>query len=267
MSRPIAVFDSGVGGLTSLKVLEQLLPREDLIYFGDTSRVPYGTRSRETILQYAAQDVRFLRTFDPKAVLIACGTVSSVALDALRETFADLPIFGVVESAVEAALKQSKNKRILVLGTPATIASGSYTERLKAAGATVAATACPLFVPLVENGHILPDDPIASHVVEYYLQPMKEFGADTVILGCTHYPLLSDMIGRFMGEGVRLIDVGRESALACQKAVEQDSAPQGAKGSVRFFVSDTAKAFEKTARIFLGRDMKEEVEQIDIQSY
>lgn len=262
--RPIAVFDSGVGGLTSLKVLEQLLPGEDLVYFGDTSRVPYGTRSKETIIQYALQDVRFLRTFDPKAVLIACGTVSSVALDTLRQTFPLLPMFGVVESAVEAALKKSKNKRILVLGTPATIASGSYANLLSAAGATVATAACPLFVPLVENGHIMRDDPIAPKVVEYYLKPMKAFGADTVILGCTHYPLLRDLIADYMGEGVTLIDVGRESALACKAAVQTE---EGNKGRVRFFVSDTVQSFEKTARIFLGRDMKEEVEQIDIQSY
>ena len=182
----------------------------------------------------------------------------------MRASFPDLPLFGVVESSVEAALKQSKNKRILVLGTPATIASGSYANLLSAAGATVATAACPLFVPLVENGHIMREDPIAQKAVEYYLQPMKEFGADTVILGCTHYPLLRDLIADFMGEKVNLIDVGRESALACQAAVQKET---GTKGRVRFFVSDTAESFEKTARIFLGRDMKEEVEQIDIQSY
>lgn len=264
----IGVFDSGLGGLSSVKELARCLPNEDIVYFGDTGRVPYGTRSKEIISKYALQDARFLMTFSPTAILVACGTVSSVALDDLRQSF-DVPIIGVVEPTAESALKITRNKKIAVLGTPATVHSGSYVKALTGMDSAVEtlAIACPLFVPLVENGHIEPDDPITRPVVEHYLKQAMEFEADTIILGCTHYPLLKRAIGEYVGDEVKLIDAGRESALALKAVLEQNNLLTGEGGANRFFVSDSPNGFADVARIFLHRDIQEEVKQIDIGAY
>lgn len=264
----IGVFDSGLGGLSSVKELARCLPKEDIVYFGDTGRVPYGTRSKEIITKYALQDARFLMSFAPSAILVACGTVSSVALDALRQNVS-VPIVGVVEPTVRAALKATKNKKIAVLGTPATVHSDSYVKALTAldSAAETVSIACPLFVPLVENGHIEPDDPITRPVVEHYLKQAMQFEADTIILGCTHYPLLKQAIGDYVGRKVKLIDAGRESALALKTVLEQKDLLIGEGGTHRFFVSDSPDGFADVARIFLHQDIKEEVEQIDIGAY
>ena len=173
-NRPIGVFDSGIGGLTTVKELEKRLPHEDIIYFGDTGRVPYGTRSEETIIRYARQDVRFLRRFDIKAVIIACGTASSVALNDLKQSF-DLPVIGVVEGAAYAAARAAKNKRIGVIGTNAAIQSGAYHRKLKEIDADIeiVSKACPLFVPLVENGRISRDDTVLKLIIEEYLSEIR----------------------------------------------------------------------------------------------
>ena len=191
-NRPIGVFDSGVGGLTAVRRLHEILPHEDIIYFGDTGRVPYGTRSAETILKYTRQDVRFLRKFDIKAIVVACNTVSATALDIVaNET--DVPMIGVVWPACAAARAATKTGRIGVIGTPATVRSGVYDRMLKAADPNLAVfmQPCPLLVPLVENGRVHCGDIVAETVVREYLAPIKAQNVDTLILACTHYPLLS----------------------------------------------------------------------------
>ena len=267
--RPIGVFDSGVGGLTALRELAALLPGEDLIYFGDTGRVPYGGRSREIIVKYARQDVAFLRQFDPKAIVIACGTVSTTSLEVLRAEH-DLPIFGVVDPACIAAAAASASGRIGLIGTQASINSGVYEQTLAALrpDAQVTARACPLFVPLVENGRFRRGDAVAEMVVAEYLQPMKDAGVDTLILGCTHYPLLRELIGDFMGGAVTLIDVGARCArLVADHLSDSDAlSGQNAAGDRRYFVSDDPGSFARMASIFLGENVDGCVEQIDITS-
>lgn len=262
----LGVFDSGLGGLSSIKELSRCLPNEDIVYFGDTGRVPYGTRSREIITQYALQDARFLMQFSPRAILVACGTVSSVAMEALKESF-EVPIVGVVDAAVDAALGKTKNQKIAVLGTPATVRSGSYVKKLKEKkeGVEVISIPCPLFVPLVENGHIDSNDPIVKATVAHYLQEAIDFGADTVILGCTHYPLLKQAIGSFIGQEVCLINAAAEAAKALKEILCQT--PTGESGKQRFFVSDSPEGFADTAQIFLQKDIKKAVERVDIGSY
>ena len=201
--RPIGVFDSGLGGLTAVHSLWRILPEEDLIYFGDTARVPYGGRSRETLLKYARQDIAFLRSFDLKAVLIACGTVTSTSLDTLRKEN-DLPVLGVVEPSCREALAVTNNKKIGMIATLASARSGAYERTLKGLDADVQVVSqpCPLFVPLVENGRFRQGDVVIETVAREYLTPLMEAGVDTLILGCTHYPLLKDIIGEICGPGV-----------------------------------------------------------------
>ena len=189
--RPIGVFDSGLGGLTAVRSLRSILPGENLVYFGDTARVPYGGRSPETILKYARQDVRFLRTFDLKAILIACGTVTSTSLEQLRREN-DLPMLGVVEPSCRAALAATRNRRVGIIATQASVRSGAYERTLRALApeVTVLQQACPLFVPLAEEGRTRPGDIVIETVAREYLAPLRGQGIDTLILGCTHYPLL-----------------------------------------------------------------------------
>lgn len=269
-SRPIGVFDSGLGGLTAVREITALLPGEDIIYFGDTGRVPYGSRSRETIIHYARQDVAFLRSFDLKAIVIACGTVSSTALEVLeREN--SIPILGVVAPSAQAAAEASRNGIIGLIGTQATIRAGAYDRYIRALrpGARLVENACPLFVPLVENGRFRPGDPVAELVAREYLAPLKQAGVDTLVLGCTHYPLLQEVIAGEMGPEVTLIDSGAQSARAALRLLAaQDSlnSPDHT-GTCRYFVSDTVDSFEELASIFLGRDVAGEVAQVDITRY
>ena len=269
-SRAIGVFDSGLGGLTAVRELSRLLPGENLVYFGDTGRVPYGGRSRETIIKYARQDVAFLRQFDLKAIVIACGTVSTTSLDLLTAEN-PIPIRGVVGPAVRAALEATRNGKVGLIGTAATIRSGAYERALSTQNPTVEVTAraCPLFVPLVENGRTRPGDVVIETVCEEYLQPMKQAGVDTLVLGCTHYPLLTEVIGRCMGEGVKLIDVGAACArdVAGELAAREMLAPPGREGSCRYYVSDTVEGFSTLASRFLGRDVTGDVERVDIDKY
>lgn len=269
-SRPIGIFDSGLGGLTAVRELERILPGERLIYFGDTGRVPYGSRSPETILKYARQDVAFLRQFDLKAIVIACGTVSTTALDRLTAEN-PLPIRGVVEPAAKAAVSATENHRIGLIGTAATIRSGAYERAMQALDRSVRVTAqaCPLFVPLVENGRTEPGDVVIEQVCADYLAPVKAAGVDTLILGCTHYPLLARVIGAYMGAGVRLIDVGAACArqVADELAEKDRLAPAGGAGSSRYYVSDAVDNFAALASRFLGREVGSQVEWADIDKY
>lgn len=269
-NRPIAVFDSGLGGLTAVKELRRILPGEDIIFFGDTARVPYGTRSSDTILQYARQDIRFLLGQDVKFLMAACGTVSSTYP---TEEAAKLPVpyTGVVSCACRAAAKATRNGRIGVIGTSATIRSGSYEKTLKQMDARyeITARACPLFVPLVENGFFGEHNQVSELVIAQYLEEVKAAGVDTLILGCTHYPLLAPMIGRYMGEEVTLIDVGRETADATRDALAALDllAEPGRVGKAAYYVSDTADSFAANADIFLGQYAGGQVTQIAIDTY
>ena len=269
-TRPIGVFDSGLGGLTAVRELARLMPEEDLIYFGDTGRVPYGGRSRETIIQYARQDTAFLRSFNPKAIVIACGTVSAAALSVLQEEN-DIPMFGVVEPAAHAAAECTRNGRVGLIGTRASIRSGAYEALLAQLrpGTRVISRACPLFVPLVENGRSDLGDVVVETVAAEYLAPIKEAGVDTLILGCTHYPLLRAVIGAYMGPDVTLIDVGAQCARWTAARLDRAGLRAGAveAGRHRFFVSDSTEDFAALASVFLKEDVGDGVERIDITAY
>ncbi len=238
--RPIGVFDSGVGGLTALRELRQLMPEETLIYFGDMARVPYGDRPRDVIVDFARQDVRFLRTFDLKAILIACGTVTTTSLEVLREEN-DLPIYGVVEPACRKAAEISKNGRIGLIATAASVRSGAYEKALgdARADAEMFAAACPKFVPLIEAGRFRPGDAELDAAVREYVGPLLEKGIDTLILGCTHYPMLTEVLRAFCGPDVALVSAGAESALALRdRLTAMDRLAERAEGgSWEFYVS------------------------------
>lgn len=266
-NRPIGVFDSGLGGLTAVRRLQELLPHEDIIYFGDTGRVPYGTRSEETIRRYATEDCRLLLDHDVKFIIAACGTVSSVAPDVLRSL--PIPAIGVVESTAEAAVNATQNKQIGIIGTSATVRSRSFEKVMQALDPTlsITAAACPMFVSLVESGWIDPTDEVAIAMVRRYMIPFKSAGIDTLILGCTHFPLLAPIIQAELGEDVTLIDSGRETALRCAGVLNEQNALSAKKdGHCRFFVSDRPEGFTRTAEIFLGRSVNEEVESISPQA-
>ncbi len=268
--RPIGVFDSGLGGLTTVAELRRLLPQEDIVYFGDTGRVPYGGRSRDTIIKYARQDMAFLRTFDLKAVVIACGTASTTAMDVI-EAEQDIPVIGVVEPAARTAARVTRSGKIGLIATQASIRSGMYERRILAENPTAAILpqACPLFVPLVESGRIHPGDIVIETVVAEYLAPLKAAGVDTLLMGCTHYPLLERVIAAFMGEGVTRINAGAEGAkamadlLRARGGLTEIAAP----GRCRYFVSDSVDNFSALASLFLQENVTETVTQIDISAY
>ena len=269
-NRPIGVFDSGLGGLTAVRSLRQILPEEDLIYFGDTARVPYGGRSRETLLRYARQDVRFLRTHDLKAILIACGTVSTTSLTTLQSEN-DLPIVGVVEPTCRRAAAVTKNKQMGLIATLASVRSGAYEACLSRIDPAVQVFSkpCPLFVPLVENGRIHPGDVVIETVAREYLEPLLETGIDTLILGCTHYPLLSEIIGNICGPGVTLVSAGEESAFELKrllKAQELRADPERT-GTAEFCVSDRVEDFERIASLFLQEELRHGARRVDIEQY
>ena len=269
-NRPIGVFDSGLGGLTAVKTLRQILPEEKLIYFGDTARVPYGGRSKETLLKYARQDVRFLRSFDLKAIVIACGTVSTTSLDTLQAEN-DLPIVGVVEPTCRRALLVTQNKKVGIIATLASIRSGAYEAMLRRLDPAVEIIGkpCPLFVPLVENGRISRGDVVIETVAREYLTPLKNAGVDTLILGCTHYPLLTDVIGDVMGPGVELVSAGEESAFELKRMLKARElrADERRRGETEFYVSDRVEDFERTASLFLQEDLRHTARRIDIERY
>lgn len=269
-ARPIGVFDSGMGGLTAMRQMLRLLPGEDIVYFGDTGRVPYGGRSAETIVRYARQDVAFLKSYDLKAIVIACGTVSATALDVLRGEN-DIPILGVVEPAAEAAVSATKNLRIGVVGTKATIRTGAYETAIKKRlpGAHFIAQACPLLVPLVEEGRVSRGDCVTERVVEEYFASVKAEGVDTIVLGCTHYPLLRDVISDYMGKDVMLIDTGEQAARALTALLREKDLLNDPKreGERLYFASDSAADFAVTAALFLGADVTACAERVDIEKY
>jgi glutamate racemase len=255
----IGVFDSGIGGLTVLHQIIETLPRENTIYLGDTARAPYGTKSVETVLRYSFENSQFLVDKDVKIVVVACNTSTAIALDRLQDTLT-IPVVGVIEPGVRRAVKSTKNKRIGVIGTEATIQSGAYTRALKAADAKIEvySRACPLFVPLVEEGWT--DNAVVEMTVQAYLGSLKQSGIDTLILGCTHYPLLKKAIRKFIGGTVRLVDSAEETANEVEQVLKQAALDRKAgKGGHSFFVTDAPDRFIKVGRRFLGEKVESAV--------
>ena len=265
-NRPIGVFDSGLGGLTAVRELEAILPGEKIIYFGDTGRVPYGTRGRDVIRRYTEDDCAFLERYDVKMIIAACGTVSSVAGDIIHSR--SVPAVDVVEPTARAAVASTKNNKIGIIGTAATVKSGSYAKVIEALlpEAQVFGQECPMLVPLVENGWISEDDKIAALAVERYLKPLKEQGIDTLILGCTHFPLLVPHISSYLGADVSLISAGKEAAKTCARILSKNNElNDSSDGGTTFFVSDKGQNFKAVAKTFLGREC-ENVNVVDINS-
>ena len=252
---PIGVFDSGLGGLTAVRELRRILPGEDIVYFGDTGRVPYGTRGVDVIVRYAKQDIAFLLEQNVKYVMAACGTVSSTLSEAYTRTL-PVPYTGVVQSAAAAAVRAVK--------------SGSYNAAIAALmpGARIVATACPLFVPLVENGYFGADNAVTRLVARDYLKDIRAAGVDTLILGCTHYPLIAPIIADLMGPEVALIDPGRETALAARDALASAGLlREGRAGTARYYVSDTTESFAQLSDWFLGEYAGGPVTRISVDGY
>ncbi|MCI8387999.1 MAG: glutamate racemase [Clostridiales bacterium] len=262
----IGIFDSGLGGLSALKEVRRLLPSEDIVYFGDTGRVPYGSRSKETITKYALQDLNFLMSKQVDAVLVACGTISSIAIDTLRNKYPSIPIIGVVDSAAEVAVSLTKNKKIGVIATSSTIGSHSFEKKLLSLDneLDIIQTACPLFVPLVENGFISPDNEVTHLVAKQYLAEIKASGADTLILGCTHYPIITESIARVL-PGVNIVSSSKAAADTLSQMVQPTEINR--LGNTEYYVSDEPYGFEKTASIFLETKIHDKVTRIDIEKY
>lgn len=251
---PIGVFDSGIGGLTVVREILRQLPDEDVIYFGDTARVPYGPKSPETVTRYSHEITTFMRDEGVKAVVVACNTATAHALDSLRKTF-DLPLIGVIEPGSRAAVRASQSRNIGVIGTLGTIGSGAYERAIHAADAKaqVTARACPLFVPFVEEGWL--DHPATRLVAREYLQPLRDTDIDTLVLGCTHYPLLKPIICEAIGPDIRLIDSAEETAAELTRLLHERELrhePRDDVAKLRFIASDVPDQFRRVGQRFLG---------------
>lgn len=268
-SRAIGVFDSGLGGLTVVRELIGRNPCEDIVYFGDTGRVPYGTRSRETIKKYAAEDERFLLKHNVKLIIAACGTVSSVAADSANDL--PVPFFEMVTHAARAAVKATKNRKIGVIGTAATISSGSHKKEILKLlpNAEVSAESCPLFVPLVESGWYGEDDIVVLETVRRYLAPIISAGCDTLILGCTHYPVLEGAIRRVTEGKITLINPGISVSEAVSDFIKLNGIEntKNNTGLHNFYVSDKPDSFKAQASVLLGEELDDRrVEQVDLST-
>lgn len=248
---PVGVFDSGVGGLTVAREIMRQIPNEKIIYFGDTARVPYGSKSQDTIIRYSRQIVRFLQQQNVKAIVVACNTASAYALDVLEQEI-DIPIIGVIKPGAKVAAEATRNGKIGVIGTEGTIGSGIYPEYIQnlQPDAKVTGKACPLFVPLVEEG--LLEDPVTDEIASRYLYELKDIGIDTLILGCTHYPLIRSTLGRVMGPEVTLVNPAYETAISLRNLLEEhgllnDKKPALGENRYQFYVSDAADKFKRFA--------------------
>jgi len=255
--RPIGVFDSGVGGLTVVSELKKLLPDERIVYFGDTARVPYGTKSKDTVTRFSVENTELLMKHDVKMVIVACNTASSLALEFLRRCFR-VPIIGVIEPGARAAAKVTRNNRVGVIGTQATVASGAYGRAIRKANPRIRlfARSCPLFVPLVEEGWT--DKPVTREIASIYLSGLKKSGMDTLIMGCTHYPLLKGVIKGVIGKRVALIDSAREVAAEARDLLNAAGILNlsARRGEDTFYASDEPARFVKVGRRFLHRPIK-----------
>ena len=265
--RPIGVFDSGLGGLTAVKQLMQLAPTEDIVFFGDTARVPYGTRTADTITKYALEDISFLLSHDVKLVIAACGTVSSTLPKKYSEKL-PVPFVGVIAPTAAAALKATKNKKIGILGTPATIKSGSFVREINVLdkSAVCVPKACPMFVPLVENGYFGENGEVTRLIAEEYLKPLMDEKVDTIILGCTHYPIIKDIIRDIVGTEVVLIDSGLETAKYALAMLKENALANESGGQRELYTSDNPEGFSVNAAVFLGDDLKIAAKKADINT-
>jgi len=255
---PIGIFDSGIGGLTVVRAIRKLLPNEDIIYLGDTARVPYGTKSPETVKRFALEDAAFLIRQNIKAIVVACNTVSSWALPDLEREY-DVPVMGVIEPGVKTALERTKTYRIGVIGTNATIRSRTYVTAIKSLrrNTVVFSKPCPLLVPLVEEGWI--NHPVTHEVLKIYLKPLIKKNIDTLILGCTHYPLLKNQIKKIVGEWITIVD----SAEACAKYIKKELSAKNIlnpvaerQGKLIAYVTDSPDHFTHLADRFLGNPIE-----------
>lgn len=267
---PIGVFDSGVGGLTVAREIMRNLPNERIVYFGDTARVPYGSKSKDTIIRYAKQIIRFLRTQDVKAIVIACNTASALALEEVEKEL-DIPIIGVVEPGARVAAATTKNGKIGVIGTESTINSHMYPQLIKEyrPDVTVFGKACPLFCPLVEEGWL--KDSVTEEVAKRYLKDLLKEDIDTLILGCTHYPLLRSLLSGLVGDQIQLVNPAYETAKELERLLKKENlANEGEKAPgkepYRFFVSDAADKFKNFANSILPYDI-ETTRKINIEEY
>jgi len=258
---PLGVFDSGIGGLTVARALFEKLPRESVIYFGDTARVPYGPKSPDTVRRYSGEILAYLLRRGVKAVVVACNTSTAHALADLQ-AHAPVPVVGVIEPGARAAVRASRSGKIGVIGTAGTVASGAYERAITAlrGDAQVVSQACPLFVPLVEEGWF--EHPATELIARDYLEPLRRAGVDVVVLGCTHYPLLKPLLGRVLGAGVTLIDSADETAESVQRELAEHHLTAGGQGSPehRFVVSDDEPHFRKVGARFLG----EQIQQVEV---
>ncbi|MGE5372324.1 MAG: glutamate racemase [Solirubrobacterales bacterium] len=266
-NRPIGVFDSGLGGLTVFKALSELVPSESVVYFGDCGRVPYGTKSRETVIKYTFQNIRFLLNQDIKMIVIACNTASANSLELVKNSL-DIPIVEVVQPGADKVLRETRNKRVGIIGTAATVASGAYEKAINRAdpSVTVFSKACRLFVELVEEGWW--DNEIALKVAQEYLMPLKSEEIDTLVLGCTHYPLLQSTIEKVMGDGVKLVNSASEVAKAVKETIEREDIARDSKVApvYRFYTSDSVEKFEALGGRILNRPIYS-ASKIDIERY
>ena len=267
---PIGVFDSRVGGLTVAREIMRQIPNERIVYFGDTARVPYGSKSKDNIIKFSRQIIRFLQTENVKAIVSACNTASALALDEMQQEF-DLPILGVVKPGAKVAVETTVNKRIGLIGTEANIRSGVYTRYIKSLDdeAKVFEKACPLFVPLVEEGWL--HDDITLQVASRYLEELKEKDIDTLIMGCTHYPLIRSTIRKVMGDKVNLVNPAYETAIELKNLLERDNLANkcdvdSPSSMYRFYVSDAEEKFKLFANSILPFDITM-TKQINIENY
>lgn len=265
-NRPIGIFDSGVGGLTVVKQVIKVLPNEETIYFGDTARVPYGSKTKETVTKFSSQIIRFLKSKNVKAIIIACNTVSSNCYEELKEEFPDMPIIEVVTPGIESCIATTKTKRVGVIGTMSTINSGAYEKglRIRDKEIQVFSKACPLFVPLAEEGWT--DNEITRLTVATYLQELLDKDIDSVILGCTHYPLLKSCIAEVVGEKITIVDPAKATALKMKEYLERnDMLNEGVDEKHTFYESDNDIKFEDICELVLKKHYT--AMQIDIEKY
>lgn len=266
-SRPIGVFDSGIGGLTVVKEIMEQLPNESIVYFGDTARVPYGTKSKETVTRYSFQCIRFLLEKKVKAIVIACNTASASSLDSAQQSF-DMPIIGVVEPGAISACQVTKANRIGIIGTEGTVSSGAYEKEINVINndVKILLKACPLFVPIVEEGW--QDTEIARLTAREYLDGIKDKGIDALVMACTHYPLLEKTIAEIMGDKIKLVNPAYETAKSLKEMLHQlNIQNKGTKKSTyEYYVSDNPVKFKKVGENFLSKPIAY-VEKIDIEKY
>ena len=268
-NRAIGVFDSGLGGLTVFKEISEQLPGESVIYFGDNGRAPYVTKSRETVIKFTLQDIRFLINHDIKMMVIACNTMSAYSYEFVRKSI-DIPVIEVIGAGAAAAVGETKNKKLGIIGTSATINSGAYEKAVNKFDSNIEIyqRACPLFVPLVEEGQEWWDNDITLRIAEKYLAPLKETDVDTLVLGCTHYPMLQPTIRKVMGDGVTLVSSAMEVARVVKKMilVNNIQRDERLKPVYRYYTSDSVEKFEPLCSAILGRAVNS-AERVDIEKY